>query len=289
MQADSFDYAAAVRLAKAALIPFRGAPYGYLDMDDLVQEAMIGLIEGLRLGQTAPGGLIWRARCRVKDAIRVACGRPDRCEGRKKATARFRAYINSTSIDQPMGNGEEEVRLLDVLSDPDARAFEDSILLPSLRRAIEALPVRQRHVLQLYSQGTTMATVGQIMGISESRVSQIMSRIPSKMHRFFSLERQGRPLPVPVATGREFRRRPRPRLRLTLTKGGGRLETLGTQRRVFYVACADGQLRRQSFATAFIRGATYADEACPYKSFRGGHAFVTAWRAGRDWSKREVS
>ncbi|MGH9322591.1 MAG: FliA/WhiG family RNA polymerase sigma factor [Vicinamibacteria bacterium] len=80
----------------------------------------------------------------------------------------------------------------------DSKALDPEVLLERrevehlLARAIEKLPPRERLVLTLYyHEELTMKEVGRILGVNESRVSQIHSQAVSKLR--LRLRRQLRP------------------------------------------------------------------------------------------------
>jgi len=73
------------------------------------------------------------------------------------------------------------VRLGDTLEDTSAvdpvAEFEMRETKQRLARAIETLPKREQTVLTLYYfEGLTLAEIGQVLGVSESRVCQIHAR-----------------------------------------------------------------------------------------------------------------
>lgn len=83
------------------------------------------------------------------------------------------------SLDQPTTfvNGEQ-ANLYDLLEDVDMptppQQIEDTEMKVELASAIRALPKRAQLMISLYYRdGLTMKEVGQVLGVSESRVSQI--------------------------------------------------------------------------------------------------------------------
>jgi RNA polymerase sigma factor for flagellar operon FliA len=97
------------------------------------------------------------------------------------------------SLDAPAGGQEEGLSPLDSLEDGNSPNPFLSLAAKERRailgRIIEGLPERERHVLSLYYyEELTMQEVGQALGVTESRVSQLHSsailRIRSALRRY---------------------------------------------------------------------------------------------------------
>lgn len=89
---------------------------------------------------------------------------------------------NVVSLDEPVGSMEEEGMVRrDMIEDeaqisPD-KQFGSQALKDELMRIIKGLPERQRLILALYYyEELTLADIGVVLGLSESRISQIMSQ-----------------------------------------------------------------------------------------------------------------
>lgn len=86
------------------------------------------------------------------------------------------------SLDQPLTmSGDEPYTLYDSLEDPHvptpATQLDDEEMKTELVAAIRALPKREQVMISLYyNDGLTMKEIGQAMGVSESRVSQMHAR-----------------------------------------------------------------------------------------------------------------
>ncbi|WP_084704667.1 RNA polymerase sigma factor WhiG [Phaeacidiphilus oryzae] len=79
------------------------------------------------------------------------------------------------------GTGGERASLLDTLEDTGAddpvRVAEERELRRLLARAVNTLPDREKTVVSLYYyEGLTLAEIGQVLGVTESRVSQIHTK-----------------------------------------------------------------------------------------------------------------
>src|SRR5690606_39817573 len=90
------------------------------------------------------------------------------------------ANVNVAALDELIGSGErgDSLSLIDTLEDtvvPDPQgtveAAETKVLLS---RAIERLGEREKIVLVLYYyEGMTLAEIGRVLGVTESRISQM--------------------------------------------------------------------------------------------------------------------
>jgi RNA polymerase sigma factor FliA len=87
------------------------------------------------------------------------------------------------SLDAPAG--EDGATRLEMLVDPDegvVRQLERQELRQHLKVAIEALPERERQILALYfEEELTLVEIGEVIGVCESRVSQLRSLAISRL------------------------------------------------------------------------------------------------------------
>ncbi|WP_165989706.1 RNA polymerase sigma factor WhiG [Streptomyces sp. YIM 98790] len=79
------------------------------------------------------------------------------------------------------GESGDRLSLMDTLEDTSAdnpvEVAEDRELRQLLARAINTLPAREKTVVTLYYyEGLTLAEIGQVLGVTESRVSQIHTK-----------------------------------------------------------------------------------------------------------------
>jgi RNA polymerase sigma factor for flagellar operon FliA len=79
------------------------------------------------------------------------------------------------------GEGGDRLSLMDTLEDTAAdnpvEVAEDRELRRLLARAVNTLPEREKTVVTLYYyEGLTLAEIGQVLGVTESRVSQIHTK-----------------------------------------------------------------------------------------------------------------
>jgi RNA polymerase sigma factor for flagellar operon FliA len=79
------------------------------------------------------------------------------------------------------GPGQDKVNLIDTIEDNDApdpsRAYRIQAIKETLAGAIERLPDRERIVIGLYYyEGLTLKEIGEVLGVTESRVSQLHTK-----------------------------------------------------------------------------------------------------------------
>jgi RNA polymerase sigma factor for flagellar operon FliA len=92
--------------------------------------------------------------------------------------------LAEVALVHPAGTGDESVSLLDVAVDeqgPYGR-LERTRLRERLAAALAQLPPRERHILALsYDQEMTLAEIGQVIGVGESRVSQLRTQAVARL------------------------------------------------------------------------------------------------------------
>lgn len=93
---------------------------------------------------------------------------------------------SNISIDDTVSEGEKEFSIIDTIEDEDIlcpeEAFEQKELQDVLAKAIDMLKEKDRLVLSLYYyEELTLKEIGEILGVSESRVSQLNNRAISNL------------------------------------------------------------------------------------------------------------
>jgi RNA polymerase sigma factor FliA len=111
--------------------------------------------------------------------------------GTDELAARRRDLVTAelTSLDSVTSVGEEEdgVALSQTIPDLDCRADPENEAAKSLaserfRRAFSHLSDRERRVaVMLYTQGRTLSEIGEVIGVSESRVCQIHGELKKRL------------------------------------------------------------------------------------------------------------
>ncbi len=92
------------------------------------------------------------------------------------------SLTNVAALDETLGSAEgERLTLVDTITDPDAPgpegSFDEVEMRDMLGEAISRLSERERTVLGLYYfEGMTLAQIGEVLGVTESRVCQIHTK-----------------------------------------------------------------------------------------------------------------
>ena len=100
------------------------------------------------------------------------------------------------SLDAPSEDGTPRIELCVDPSEGVSAYLERQELRVHLSRAIEQLPDRERQILSLYfEEELTLAEIGQVIGVTESRISQLRTLALSRLR---TLLRQSLGLPEPT-------------------------------------------------------------------------------------------
>jgi RNA polymerase sigma factor for flagellar operon FliA len=96
-------------------------------------------------------------------------------------------YRFSLSVDEPVGDDGSQ-SLLDTLEDEDGTegfdAVETRSSLAHLQHVLPLLPEREQTILGLYyMEELTLREIGEVLGVSDARVSQIMGKTLFKLRR----------------------------------------------------------------------------------------------------------
>jgi RNA polymerase sigma factor for flagellar operon FliA len=175
---------------------------------DVVSEGMIGLIDALEKfeperGLAFPTYAVPRIRGAIFDSVRAADWVPRSVRTRAKEVEEARALLREQLDREPRldelaeatGLSTTEIRLateqrsvmgyaspedLEGLDTADAaleEALDDDGARELLMPAVHALPERDKIVLALYYfEGLTLAEIGRVLDVTESRVSQLRSK-----------------------------------------------------------------------------------------------------------------
>ncbi|HEY2636738.1 MAG TPA: sigma-70 family RNA polymerase sigma factor [Solirubrobacteraceae bacterium] len=105
------------------------------------------------------------------------------------------------SLNMPVGEGEEDlVELVDTITSPDRSTRPEEAIVDAdgdvrVREALAGLSARDREVAELlYVEDLTMREVGDRLGVTESRVSQLNSRIKRTVRESLQPERELEPV-----------------------------------------------------------------------------------------------
>ena len=101
------------------------------------------------------------------------------------------AVVNLVNFDTALGaviDGETSLTVGDTLVDDDDRGPDHQVELEETRRAlaeaIDELSIRERDVVSLYyHDGLTLAEIGEVLGVTESRACQIHGKAVAQLRR----------------------------------------------------------------------------------------------------------
>jgi RNA polymerase sigma factor for flagellar operon FliA len=151
--------------------------------DDLIAAGMSGLWDALRRqGHEKSGNFDWYVRVRIRGAIL------DELRAQDWLPRRARAAAGNGSTNAPMVlrfdevSETEQARCL-ARDDSNAEAaVEASYVRRQLQEAMEQLPERERRIVSLhYFRGMKFKDLGEMLGVSEPRISQLHSRAMGRL------------------------------------------------------------------------------------------------------------
>lgn len=197
----------------------------YMELDELVQVGMIGLIEAARAFDTAKGVgfenfALSRIRGAMLDEVRRLSSLPrsavafKRSEndatqtlaaelGRKPSTAELADFMGKTldtyhkekdSAHRFETYSMEDIgeEVLNIRGDREQQPevyVEQAQFMAALTDAIEGLSERPKLVMSLYYvEELNLKEIGEVLGVSESRVSQILSETVKKLRNQLQLD-----------------------------------------------------------------------------------------------------
>jgi len=161
--------------------------------EDLVAAGMAGLWDAIRRhGEKKDEGFEWYVRVRVRGAIL------DELRAQDWLTRRARRAASATADSMP----PRVVRLDDVgeweqnrclATAPDAEAgLSETFVRESLAKAVETLPERERLIVsEHYFNHVKFKSLGERLGVSEPRISQLHSRAMQRLRSAVSAENFG--------------------------------------------------------------------------------------------------
>lgn len=101
------------------------------------------------------------------------------------------SYSSILALDEMVQarDGEDEVSLLSAIEDTKspqpAERYEEEEKKESLLQAVKSLPERERKIIVLYYyRGMTLREIGEILGVSESRVSQLHAKALFRLRNY---------------------------------------------------------------------------------------------------------
>jgi RNA polymerase sigma factor for flagellar operon FliA len=186
-----------------------------VDSTDLVSDGVIGLIDAIDKFQPERGlkfqtYAVPRIRGAIVDGLRAADWVPrsvrDKVKDVERAQLRLEARLSRTPTDEEIAEelGMPLAQLRDILGKasyanvmsldelggatdwaptPVHHGPENDEVRARLLPAIRELPERDRIIVALYYfEGLTLAEIGHVLGVSESRVSQLHTRVTLALH-----------------------------------------------------------------------------------------------------------
>ena len=194
-----------------------------VDSADLVSEGVIGLMDAIDKFEPDRGWAfqtyaVPRIRGAIIDSIRAADWVPRSVRSRTRDVERARerlhhrldraptdaevcaeAGITEAELralkDRPTNfsaTDDEELAALDDLAPAVDEALDDEATRDALLGALRTLPERDQVVIALYFfEGLTLGEIGQVLRVTESRVSQLRSRATSSLREGLALALQG--------------------------------------------------------------------------------------------------
>lgn len=205
-------------MVKRVAVHLRGRIPPLMELEELVQVGMMGLIEAARGFDQARGiefehFAVSRIRGAILDEVRRLSARPrsavafhqSETEASRALSAELGRQPSVTELAQRLGKevdqyqkerdlahrydvqsmdvvGEEALGVADDASRQPETIVEQAQLMDALAKSIEELSEREKLVMQLYYvEELNLKEIGEVIGVTESRVSQILSATAKKL------------------------------------------------------------------------------------------------------------
>jgi RNA polymerase sigma factor for flagellar operon FliA len=157
--------------------------------DDLIAAGMSGLWDAiLRYGDKPNDGFEWYVRVRIRGAILDELRAQDWLPRRVRAAAQKTDGPAPSVVRFDDVSEWEQRRCLSTCDVPTSEAELDAkFTQETLARALDQLPPRERHIVaQHYFKGVKFKDLGQELGVSEPRISQLHSRAMTMLRSLMS-------------------------------------------------------------------------------------------------------
>ncbi len=173
---EKYELGRAVKFETYASARIRGAIIDELRAIDWIPRSVRTKARAVDRAYAELEGELRRTPSEVEVASRLEMG-----VGELRAVFSQLSTVNVTALDDALGAGEDRadnIALIDTLGDSRAQdpagSFEVQETKFLLARAIEQLGEREKIVLVLYYyEGMTLAEIGRVLGVTESRISQM--------------------------------------------------------------------------------------------------------------------
>jgi RNA polymerase sigma factor for flagellar operon FliA len=176
---EKFDIDRAIKFETYAISRIRGAIIDELRAIDWIPRSVRYKAREVERAYAALEGELHRTPTETEVAARLGIGLDD-----LHAIFSQVSYVNVVALDELLSVGGEKgdkLSLVDTLEDTKAedpvKAFETEETKFMLARAINQLPEREKIVVTLYYyEGLTLAEIGRVLGVTESRICQMHTK-----------------------------------------------------------------------------------------------------------------
>ena len=187
-------------LVKRVALHLKARVPAFMELDEMIQVGMVGLLEAARAYDVSKGVDFENfAHSRVRGAM---LDEVRRLSFLPRSAVAFNKSHNETvhvlaselgrtptqaEIAEFMGLGievltEEVMNIADDKSQQPEAIVEHAEFMDAVTAAIEHLPEREQLVMQLYYvEEMNLKEIGEVLGVSESRISQILSAVVKKI------------------------------------------------------------------------------------------------------------
>ena len=179
-----FDLERQVKFETYAITRIRGAIIDELRSIDWIPRSVRAKAKSVERAYAALEGTLMRTPTEAEVAEHIGISLNDLHQIFSQVS-----YANVMALDEMLGAGGdkgEKLTLLDTLEDTKAEdpvaAFETEETKLLLARSIDQLPEREKIVVTLYYyEGLTLAEIGKVLGVTESRICQMHSKAVIQM------------------------------------------------------------------------------------------------------------
>ena len=176
---EKFDLSRAIKFETYAISRIKGAIIDELRALDWIPRSIRSKARDVERAYTALEGRLHRTPTETEVAAELDISLSELHQVFGKVS-----YVNVVALDELLSvNGDrgEKVSLVDTLEDSKAedpvRSFETQETKHLLAKAINQLPEREKIVVTLYYyEGLTLAEIGQVLGVTESRICQMHTK-----------------------------------------------------------------------------------------------------------------
>jgi RNA polymerase sigma factor FliA len=176
---EKFDIDRAIKFETYAISRIRGAIIDELRSIDWIPRSVRHKAREVEKAYQALEGELHRTPTEPEVAERMGVSLPE-----LQAIFGQVSFVNVVALDELLSVGGEKgdkVSLIDTLEDPKAEdpvaTFESQETKYLLAGAIDLLPEREKIVVTLYYyEGLTLAEIGQVLGVTESRICQMHTK-----------------------------------------------------------------------------------------------------------------